>query len=128
MVLTQVNNCPSTFSKWRNSSKECPNTDYYHCVLDENSNFVQGCIKPIWIETEFCPVYNTKAVKMDSQKCKRKECPTSNFRSFQIYQYPECLSRERLILESTTESDISLSATQTLTENGSSRPLAYIQP
>ncbi|XP_062609507.1 uncharacterized protein LOC134271299 [Saccostrea cucullata] len=92
----KVNDCPTTLHGWSESAKKCSNRDYFHCLLNEFSETVRGCIKPIWVEAGNCPLFNSRAFKLDTQKC-QNECPEQVYRSFELYKYPVCFSIERSV-------------------------------
>ncbi|XP_055998087.1 uncharacterized protein LOC125683232 isoform X2 [Ostrea edulis] len=94
MVMEIVGSCPTNIQAWQQSAQKCDNTDQYHCLFNEFSQTVSGCIDPIWVEGGYCPLYNSKALKLDTEKC-QDGCPKGNYRSFDVYKYSGCYSNQQ---------------------------------
>lgn len=71
-----------------------PGNDY-HCISDENNRLVELCIQHIWVNPNYCPVYNTEANTLDTVSCNVStgSCPSTRIWSNEIYKYPVCLNK-----------------------------------
>ncbi|XP_052677344.1 uncharacterized protein LOC128158510 [Crassostrea angulata] len=69
--------------------------DDYHCLSDENNRLVELCIQHIWVDPNYCPVYNTGANTLDTVPCNvtTGSCPSTRIWSNEIYKYPVCLNK-----------------------------------
>ncbi|XP_055998128.1 uncharacterized protein LOC125667376 [Ostrea edulis] len=74
---------------------DCPSaTNVYHCIVDERNRSGEICIQPVWVQTGYCPEYNTDANTVDTVPCDQSAgCPEDPFQSNEVYQYPVCINK-----------------------------------
>lgn len=83
--------CAFEESVWKQDavSLQCssPGNDY-HCVSDEKNRLVELCIKHIWVNPNYCPVYITGANTLDTVPCNVStgSCPSTRIWSNEIYK------------------------------------------
>ncbi|XP_048777605.2 uncharacterized protein LOC125681503 [Ostrea edulis] len=90
--------CPNSKENWQERSERyfCNAPAQYHCMLKEDGNLVEFCADIIWVEEDYCPVYNVKIRSIDVSLCpENADCPRGHYLSNTVYKYPDCLQRKQ---------------------------------
>nr|XP_034338180.1 uncharacterized protein LOC105324417 [Crassostrea gigas]XP_034338181.1 uncharacterized protein LOC105324417 [Crassostrea gigas] len=90
-----VQRCPFNESEWkvRAAHTTCNGSESYHCLLTEGGvSLREQCTDASLFTSGFCPIFTNEGY-LQWSACKDTACPTSSYRSDEVYQYQICYQK-----------------------------------
>ncbi|XP_052713510.1 uncharacterized protein LOC128187251 [Crassostrea angulata] len=100
-----VQRCPFNESEWkvRAAHTTCNGSESYHCLLTEGGvSLREQCTDASLFTSGFCPIFTNEGY-LQWSACKDTACPTSSYRSDEVYQYQICYQKTDNPIEKNTE-------------------------
>eukprot|EP00105_Crassostrea_gigas_P007511 XP_011421784.1 PREDICTED: uncharacterized protein LOC105324417 [Crassostrea gigas] len=91
-----VEKCPFNEAEWkmRAAQTTCNGSESYHCLLTEGRDLLrEQCTDASLFTSGFCPIFTNEGY-LQWSPCKDPACPTSSYRSDEVYQYPICYEND----------------------------------